>query len=397
MRKDRITRQNILFKVIAICLPFTFLVLLEIILRLFNFGYNTDLFINDEIQKGFVHNNIHIGRLFFNDQEIAPNGYSQSFLKEKPSHTFRIFVLGESSAQGFPYNQRGSFPRMLQYMFDKTCKENKVEIINLALTAINSYTLLSFTDEIGKMSPDDILIYTGHNEYYGALGVGSQQTMGNKRELVKLIISLKKFKTVQLSFQLYLKIKGVIQSEKISDRAGLMRKMAGKQEIIYDSELFRKGLEQYKENMVELLQKFQKHSIPVYISNLVSNEKGQKPFISKLKTNTDTIQYSQLHQSGIKLYQKCDFDKALKNFMLAEKMDSSYALNNYMLGEIQFNNGNYEKAKQYYKNAKELDALRFRAPKAINTITEGFVNQFNNVHFVDVGRLFVQQSPNGIL
>ena len=46
--------------------------------------------------------------------------------------------------------------------------------------------------------PDLILIYTGHNEFYGALGVGSIQTFGSSRTLINLILYLNKFKITQL-------------------------------------------------------------------------------------------------------------------------------------------------------------------------------------------------------
>ena len=39
--------------------------------------------------------------------------------------------------------------------------------------------------------PDLIIIYAGHNEYYGALGVGSVETLGDTRFLVNTVIWLK--------------------------------------------------------------------------------------------------------------------------------------------------------------------------------------------------------------
>ena len=41
------------------------------------------------------------------------------------------------------------------------------------MSAVSSYTLLDFSDEIVDYQPDAILIYAGHNEYLGILGVGS--------------------------------------------------------------------------------------------------------------------------------------------------------------------------------------------------------------------------------
>ena len=38
-----------------------------------------------------------------------------------------------------------------------------VEVINTAMSAVNSYTLLDFADEIIAQNPDAVLIYAGHN------------------------------------------------------------------------------------------------------------------------------------------------------------------------------------------------------------------------------------------
>lgn len=69
---------------------------------------------------------------------------------------------------GFPYPNNISFQRMLKYQLQKTNPDKDIEIINLALTAINSYTFYDFAQELVHFEPDAIFIYGGHNEYYGA-------------------------------------------------------------------------------------------------------------------------------------------------------------------------------------------------------------------------------------
>ena len=58
----------------------------------------------------------------------------------------------------------------LEERLQATFPGREIEVINTALTAVNSYTLLDQADEIAGQRPDAVLIYTGHNEYYGALG-----------------------------------------------------------------------------------------------------------------------------------------------------------------------------------------------------------------------------------
>ena len=60
---------------------------------------------------------------------------------------------------------------------------------------MNSFTLRDLFPGVLEQKPDLVLIYTGHNEYYGALGVGSMESLGSSREMVNFLLYLNKFKT----------------------------------------------------------------------------------------------------------------------------------------------------------------------------------------------------------
>jgi len=390
-------KSQLVFKVISLSIPFLFFILLELILRLFHYGYDTSLFIEDSKNPGFVYNNAYVSNRFFTNLQDAPNSYTQTFKKKKSPDTFRIFVLGESSALGFPYTHRGSFPRMLEYRLDKTYPDKEFEVINLSITAVNSYTLMAFTDEIIKMAPDAVLIYSGHNEYFGAMGVGSTNRIGYNRNMIKFILYLKQFRVVQLAFNLEGKLKGTKTLKDQKTDTGLMRKVAGEQRIDFGSELYYRGLNQFENNMDEMLRKYQKHNIPVFLSDIASNEKGQKPFISKLSLSADTLTFMNEYHKGLEAYKVKDFDTALKLFVTANQIDSTYAMNNYLIGEILYEKDDFYEANHYYSNAKELDVLRFRAPEAINAIIKKLCFKYSNVHFVESKKEFIANSPHGVI
>jgi len=62
---------------------------------------------------------------------------------------------------------------LLKHRLSHTFPNKNIEVINTGITAVNSYTLWDLTDDIIEQKPDLVIIYAGHNEYYGALGVGS--------------------------------------------------------------------------------------------------------------------------------------------------------------------------------------------------------------------------------
>ena len=75
--------------------------------------------------------------------------------------------------------------------------DRQFEIINLSLTAVNSYTVLGFARELVRYKPDAVLIYTGHNEFYGTLGVGSSSRIGNSTYVNRLMLQLRQLRLVQ--------------------------------------------------------------------------------------------------------------------------------------------------------------------------------------------------------
>lgn len=95
--------KKLLFNVILISLPFIILLIIEIFLRIFNYGENYRLFVDfpghDYSAYRFI--NPDIGRKYF--QRISYNRpCGDMFLKEKPENGFRIFVLGSSTVLGRP-------------------------------------------------------------------------------------------------------------------------------------------------------------------------------------------------------------------------------------------------------------------------------------------------------
>src|SRR6267154_348840 len=192
-----------LFRVIAIASPFVVLIAFEILLRLFHYGSNLDLFIESPANPDYYVFNPAASKRYFTNEAIATSGNSEPFKKEKDNHTMRIFILGESTTIGYPYFHNGSFHRWLLYRMMNTFPDRKFEFINCSLTAVNSYTVLGFAKELVNYQPDAVLIYTGHNEYYGVMGVGSTDTMGSNGFIIGLLLWLRHFRLMQLLTNFY--------------------------------------------------------------------------------------------------------------------------------------------------------------------------------------------------
>jgi tetratricopeptide (TPR) repeat protein len=390
-------KRIILFKGISIVLvPLLILFLLELLLRIFNYGNNYGLFIEYKGDKDYLVFNPDASKKFFTEQQIATKGNSEVFKKKKDTNTIRIFVLGESTTIGYPYFHNGSFHRWLQYRLIHTYPDKKFEIINLSLTAVNSYTVLDFAKEIVNYEPDAVLIYTGHNEFYGALGAASTQSLGSDPHIVNFILGLRNLKLAQLVINFYADIKKVFGNSGLKPGGDRMQLMVAKQEIPYHSDLYEKGITQFSYNMGEIMDLFGKKHIPLFVSNLVSNEKDLKPFIN-FYPGSKSPEFKVSLAAGINAFTKNDLNSAITWLKKADQLYTSSAVCNYYLGQIAYKQSDFAIAKKCYLKAKDLDGLRFRAPEQFNEILVSLCHKYPGTHLVDTKAAFENNAGNHII
>ncbi len=359
LQSELSNRKRIFLNLIMIIIPLILLVLLEFGLRLFNYGYDLRLCNKSGFHPGYYEINKKVGKRYFTRFEET-NPPNDLFLINKPDSCFRIFVMGESTTQGFPYHFGTTFSRILNYRLQDAFPHKLIEVINTGMSAVNSFALVDIMDEILKQKPDLILVYAGHNEYYGALGVGSVENGGNIRWLKILHLKLVRFRTYQLLQKSITGIANLSSSNKSQRGGSLMTRIVKDKSIEFNSELFQKGLDQFGVNMSEIIEMAKKAGIPVILSDQVSNIRNQKPFKS-IKTKK--------------------FPGADEVFIQARKAESD---------------GEYDKARELYYQAKDLDVIRFRAPEALNNIITGLGKKYN-VPVVPMREYFEKNSPNGLI
>ncbi|MCW8961057.1 MAG: hypothetical protein OQK29_05790 [Ignavibacteriaceae bacterium] len=313
-----------------VIIPVLFFILLEACLRLFNYGRDDRVWVDVSSDMQILNPEI-ASRYFFTIRNL-PFSVESFIYKEKKKNSFRIFVLGASSGAGYPYLSSASFSKFIRKKLEILYPEKVIEVCNISMSAINSYTIRDLVQEVLKKNPDLILIYLGHNEYYGALGVGSLESLGSSRFIVNTTLWLNKFKTVELLRNFIKTILGIFSSAKESTSGTMMAQMAKDKLIEYNSDIYWKGIKQFEGNLHDILQICKESNIPVITSTLACNLKDQKPFVSVKDSK----------------YPSADEEF----FEAKEKLD---------LNEI-------DSARSLFIYAKELDALRFRAPEEINRV-----------------------------
>jgi tetratricopeptide (TPR) repeat protein len=353
--------KKLLFNILIALFPVLLFVLLELILRIFHYGDDFRLFMNhpDEQYKQYRIVNPRVGAKYFQKLEYTEPA-RDIFLRTKPDDCFRIFVMGSSTVIGFPYENNLMFSRILQDRLQDAYPDKKIEMVNTAITAINTFTLLDFMPQILAEKPDAILIYAGHNEFYGAFGVGSAEAVSHNRALIRLHLSLMNSRVYQAIRNSIGGIGKTFSGGKAPSRGTLMSKVVRKADIVYNSKDYRKGIRYFEKNYGAMLHMARKNNVPVFVSDLVSNVRDIKPFKS----------------IATEKYQGAD--EYYKEARAAEQQDD------------------FQKAKENYLMARDYDCIRFRASGEINEKIRSLAGEYK-ANFVPTLADFESHSPHQIV
>jgi lysophospholipase L1-like esterase len=347
-----------LFAFLTFLFPFILLGGIEGVLRLVGYGSSFPLFEPVPGREGFLRPSQTVARLFFPSQKNPPKPSTDAFLAKKPKHSFRIFALGESTTAGFPYPPKGMFTREVEAALRDVLPTDTVEVVNLGIEATNSYAIADFAGEIIHQHPDAVLIYAGHNEYYGALGSASIGRIGKAPALVRFYLKVERLRLLQ-----------VFRSA-LDAVAGGKRAVAGEQAIraAADDQLiplgtpaYTIGVDQLENNLNAAIGRFRDAGIAVYVGSLVSNLRDQAPLAS-------------LSTGG---------------------REGNGALGSFAEAQRELAGGDPVTAKKLFVRARDLDELRFRAPSDFNVVIQR-VAKNSGATYVPVEETFSGTADRGI-
>ena len=372
MQTTRSKERTALFYGITAAIPLIFFLLLETGLRWGNYMGDLALFSDPGIGNNeyYLPNPNFAARYFFYTKTV-PSPSIDVFKQEKTSDTYRVFAMGGSSAAGYPYGFNGTYSRVVKDILQDRMPDKQVEVVNVGISAISSYTLYDQVDEILQQEPDAILIYAGHNEFYGALGVGSNENLGGFPWFVRGYLKLQQYKTFLLLRNAIVGAgkwtASLFGAQEVNPNATLMERIINSRSIALDGPKHQLAMHQFDSNLSAILDAFTQQGVPVWLGSLASNYKDQAPFV--------------------------DVPDALD----AQEQPLPLASTIFQEGQSLLVNGDADAAQTRFAYAKDLDGLKFRAPESINQIIRNKADAYEQVHYVPVYERFVEYSPNGII
>ncbi|NND73216.1 MAG: SGNH/GDSL hydrolase family protein [Rhodothermales bacterium] len=338
--------KTTVFALIAISLPIILIVILEAVFRIAGIGsaaYREFVPLPGR-EDHLAMNPDYVARYF---PSFVPAVPFTPFLKDKDDFTFRVFVVGGSSTAGFPYQFYHGFPRRLAARLEAVSLDRRVEVVNLGMSAVNSYTIWDLRNAIADADPDVVVVYAGHNEYYGSFGAAS--TVNNVLNSVRLKRTVLRLKRSVIYSALERLLSRSHEAD--TDRT-LMAQVVKQAGIEKDSDLFNRGIEQFRRNMSDVLMTWADRGIDIYVGTLVANLSDQAPL-------GDNIEARMAYDSATSLLGRGEFVRARQGFVVA----------------------------------RDLDDIRFRAPSEINDVIRGF-DRIDGVTVVDLETTFAQSAGN---
>ncbi len=168
-RTSRTVRMWVLRFALASVPPSLLLVGAEVALRISGYGFDPHLFVR--ATDGALRANERFAWRFM-PSALARSPAPERLAVPKPPGTRRVFLLGSSAAMGYPSPAFG-VGRVLEVMLQAAHPDVRVEVINTAMTAINSHVVAEIARECRDYEPDLFIVYTGNNEVVGPYGPGT--------------------------------------------------------------------------------------------------------------------------------------------------------------------------------------------------------------------------------
>jgi tetratricopeptide (TPR) repeat protein len=339
----------------------------ELLLRLAGYGHPASFFLEKSVAKHQVCvENLDFGRRFF-PPALVRIPMPLNFPAQKQAGTYRIFVLGESAAMGFPRSSFG-FSRILEVMLRNRFPETRFEVINTAMTAINSHAILPIARECAQLEPDLFIIYMGNNEVVGPFGAsGVLGPAVPNMEFIRASLQVKATRTGEL-------LASLLQRKSRDPRAqrgwdGMT--MFAESHVRHDDPAMQSVYAHFDRNLRDMMRAGRNAGAQVIACTVASNLQDLAPFgsaSSRGLAGRPAAEWDRHFNEGIRRESVGDNAGAVESYDLAAEIDGERADLQFRLARSLLAVRRPEDARRHFILARDFDTLRFRADSPINAV-----------------------------
>ena len=388
-------RKKRVFRILVVLgLPLVALVVLELVLRCLSYGYSTSFLIPTGRKPGELRENPLFGRRFF-PAEMARAPLPFLVEEAKPANSLRVLVLGESAARGEP-EPAYSFSRILGTLLQDQFPSKQVEVVNAAVTAINSHAILPIARDCARLRPDVCVIYMGNNEVMGPFGPGT--VFGDRVTNLRLLrasLALKSSRIGQLLDQARTSL-----SKQNAPRSWEGLEMFMQKAIHPRDQRLESVYQCFEKNLRDILSECRSMSPQTLLCTVGVNLKDSSPFGSMHPPGFPPEQakrFEELMAAAEKQVTSTNRTDAIPLLRDAARIDPDYAEVPFQLGLALLAVGQKAEARKQLQLACDLDALRFRTDSRLNQVIRKVGGaEKSKVELVDIDALLSSRNLSGV-
>lgn len=385
-----VQRKRRWFCLVALLSPLLLCGLAEFGLRLAGFGYVTSFFLPArEEGRAVLVENPRFGWRFF-PAAVARSPQPLSLPAQKPPGILRIFVLGESAAMGDPEPAYG-FARQLERLLQARHPDRKIEVVNAAMTAINSHVIREIARDCASQAGDVWLIYEGNNEVVGPFGAGT--VFGRPAPslaAVRAILAWRTTRLGQLLNALIQRARGPVEWEGME--------MFLQQQVRRDDPRLGRVYQSFAANLGGIVALGRQSGVKVLVATVPVNLRDCPPFGSLHRAGLDAAarrDWGQWFARGVKAETERRFADALAAYQQAAQYDADFAELAFRRARCELALDQTAVAQADFRLARDLDTLRFRADSRLNEIIRQTAAA-QRVPLVDAEAELARQSQAGL-
>jgi tetratricopeptide (TPR) repeat protein len=317
------------------------------------YGVPADLVLRQEVEgQPRLLSNPRFTWLFF-DPAVARVPPPFSLAARKPPGAVRVFVLGSSAAQGDPEPAFG-IARQLEVLLRDQYPGVDVEVVNAAVTAVNSHYVYAAARAVVWLEPDVFVVYEGHNEVVGPYGAGTVFTAAAPPlPVVRASVAVQRTRLGQMAGNAARRAARGLGAGREAGAWHGMRMFLERQVRPGDPALER-TYRNFEGNLADTCRLARAAGVPVVLSTVAVNLRSCGPFAS------------------------------------------AEAAELYRLGRDEARLGRDAEARRTLERARDLDTLRFRADSRTNAIVREVAGLEAGARLVDAEAELARRSPHGV-
>ncbi|MEI7898823.1 MAG: tetratricopeptide repeat protein [bacterium] len=344
--------------------PVLFFGLLEAGLRLGGYGYPAGFFLGPDADGAFRTNERFAWRFFPPSLARTPQ---PALLFPKPAQTIRLFILGSSAAMGIPQPSY-SFGRILEVMLRTRYPGQPFEVVNGAMTAINSHVVREIARDCTAYEPSLFVVYMGNNEVIGPYGPGTVfQQWSPSLRMIRASLRVKATRAGQLLGQ----AAGAFRRDPGVPAAWRGMEMFLCHPVAADDPRLTAVYENFRQNLLDICGIARRAGVPVILSTVAVNLRDCPPLGSAHRAGLAAAELARWEagfQAGVEQEAQSRWSEAVACYEAAARLDDRFADLQFRLGRCLAAAGRQPEARARFALARDLDVQRFRADTRLNAI-----------------------------